>query len=68
MHLNIKKKLVKIYVGSVETQGCETQFINNTEKKGLETAEMPYWRRTKRMSELDRRKINEKIYKSVKEK
>jgi hypothetical protein len=40
IHLNIKKRLIKTYVWSVATYGCETWVINDTEKKKLETFEM----------------------------
>ena len=33
IHLNNKERLIKTYVWSVGTYGCETWVINNTEKK-----------------------------------
>jgi HJR/Mrr/RecB family endonuclease len=40
IHINVKKKLIKKYVWSVATYGCETWVINDTEKKKLEAFEM----------------------------
>jgi len=67
IHLNIKKRLIKTYVWSVATYGCETWVINNTEKKKLEAFEMCCRRRMKRISWIER-KTNEEVHKTVGEK
>ncbi|KAF0767756.1 Reverse transcriptase domain-containing protein [Aphis craccivora] len=59
-----KKRLIKTYVWSVATYGCETWVINNTEKKKLEAFEMCCWRRMKRISWIER-KTNEEVHKTV---
>jgi len=65
IYLNIKKRLIKTYVWSVVTYGCETWIINDTEKKKLEAFEMCTWRHTERISWI-KKKTNE--VRTVKEK
>ncbi|KAL4132882.1 hypothetical protein QTP88_009959 [Uroleucon formosanum] len=67
IHLNIKKRLIKTYVWSVATYGCETWVINDTEKKQLEAFEMWCWRRMERISWIER-KTNEEVLRTVGEK
>lgn len=67
IHLNIKKRLIKTYVWSVATYGCETWVINDTEKKKLEAFEMWCWRRMERISWIER-KTNEEVLRTVGEK
>ncbi|XP_025413749.1 uncharacterized protein LOC112685915 [Sipha flava] len=58
IHLNIKKRLIKTYVWSIATYGCETRVINDTEKKKIEAFKMWCWMRTERISWIER-KTNE---------
>ena len=67
IHLNIKKRLIKTYVWSVATYGCETWVINDTEKKKLEAFEMWCWRRMEKISRIQR-KTNEEVFRTVEEK
>ena len=45
LDLNLRKKLVKCYVGSMALYGAETWTLRATDQKRLESFEMWCWRR-----------------------
>jgi hypothetical protein len=53
LDLELRKKLVKCYVWSIDLYGAETWTLLAVDQKHLESFEMWCWRRTKKISWTD---------------
>jgi len=50
LDLELRKKLVKCYVWSIDLYGAETWTLRAVDQKHLESSEMWYWRRMEKIS------------------
>jgi hypothetical protein len=50
LDLELRKKLVKCYVWSIDLYGAETWTLRTVDQKHLESSEMWYWRRMEKIS------------------
>jgi len=66
LDLELRKKLVKCYIGSISLYGVETWTLRTVDKKHLERFEMWCWRRMKKISWTNHVK-NEELLLRVKE-
>jgi hypothetical protein len=64
--LNVRKKLVKCYIWSIDLYGAETGTLQAVYQKHVENFEMWYWRRMEKISWTDH-VINEDVLLRVKE-
>ena len=53
LNLNLRKKLVKCYIWSMDLYGAETWTLRTADKKYLESFEMWCWRRMEKISWTD---------------
>jgi len=66
MSINLRKRLIKVYVWSVALYECETWVLNKMEQKFFESFEMWCWRRMLRISWTERR-TNENVLNEINE-
>jgi hypothetical protein len=67
LDLNLRKKLAKCYIWSIDFYGVETWTLRKVNQKHLERFEMWCWRRMEKISWTDRVR-NEEVLHRVKEK
>jgi hypothetical protein len=66
LDLQLRKKLVKCYIWSIDLHGAETRTLRKLDRKYLESFEMWCWRRVEKISWTDRVN-NEAVLHKVKE-
>ena len=54
LNLNLRKKLVKCYIWSMDLYGAETWTLRAADQKYLESFEMWWWRWMEKISWIDR--------------
>jgi hypothetical protein len=64
MDLELRKKLVKCYIGSIDLYGAETWTLRAVDWKHLESFEMWRWRRMEEISWTDYVRTEEVLLKS----